>query len=71
LPPSGCCVTSEYGPVERACILSSDQVMQLQHVHEAHGHLPVEGVARPPVVQVHLPGARQASRLEHVLDLAL
>src|SRR6185503_6567457 len=23
LPPSGCCVTSEYGPVERACILSS------------------------------------------------
>ncbi len=23
LPPSGCCVTSEYGPVERACNLSS------------------------------------------------
>src|SRR5436305_962596 len=23
LPPSGCCVTCEYGPVERACILSS------------------------------------------------
>ena len=23
LPPSGCCVTSECGPVERACILSS------------------------------------------------
>ena len=23
LPPSGCCVTNEYGPVERACILSS------------------------------------------------
>ena len=23
LPPKGCCVTNEYGPVERACILSS------------------------------------------------
>ena len=24
-PPRGCCVTNEYGPVERACILSSNK----------------------------------------------
>src|SRR5207249_10475047 len=30
LPPSGCCVTSEYGPVERAWILSSTRWSSLR-----------------------------------------
>ena len=30
LPPSGCCVTSEYGPVERAWILSSTRWWSLR-----------------------------------------
>src|ERR1700704_2103755 len=35
-----------------------DQVVQLQHMHETHGHLPVERVAGPAVVQSSLPPAR-------------
>ena len=30
LPPSGCCVTSEYGPVDRAWILSSTRWSSLR-----------------------------------------
>src|SRR5699024_11608373 len=29
LPPNGCCVTREYGPVERACNLSSTMCASL------------------------------------------
>src|SRR6266568_2538165 len=48
-----------------------DKMVQLQHVHETHGHLPVEGVAGAAVVQAHLASARQPRRLEHLLDLGL
>src|SRR5216684_3685020 len=47
------------------------QVVELQHVHETYGHLPVEGVAGTAVVQAHLASARQTRRLKHLLDLVL
>src|SRR5690554_2001278 len=48
-----------------------DQVVQLEHVHVAHSHRPVEGVAGTAVVQGHLTAVRQVRQTQHVLDLVL
>src|SRR5438477_92760 len=48
-----------------------DQVVELQHVHEAYGHLPVEGITGPAVEEAHLASSRQPRGIEHLLDLIL
>src|SRR5882724_10591306 len=70
LPPSGCWVMSEYGPIDRAWILSSTRC-ELQHVDVADGHVLLERVAGHPVEQRRLAALRQARAIEPVLDLHL
>ena len=48
-----------------------DQVMELQHVHEADRNRAVERFARAAVMQRDLPRPRQTRKLQHVLDLRL
>ena len=48
-----------------------DQMVELQHVHVAHGHFAFEALARTTVVQHRLTGKRQIGELQHVLDLFL
>ena len=46
-----------------------DEVVQLQHVHDADGHLLLEGSTGATVVELELAGRRQARLLEDLLDL--
>ena len=46
-----------------------DQVVELQHVHVAHRHLPVEELSGTPVDQPGLPARRKFGNLEPFLDL--
>ena len=48
-----------------------DQVVELEHVHHAHRHLLVEGLARAPVEEHRLTAGGEARQREGVLDLAL
>src|ERR1044071_5007903 len=70
LPPSGCCV--ERVRARRARVdLVVHEVQELQDVHEADGHLLVEGLAGAPAEEAELPGAapaRPAARVDVELD---
>ena len=62
LPPSGCWVTSEYGPVRARVDLVVDEVEQLEDVHVADGDVLLERLAGAAVVELHLPGRLPADR---------
>jgi len=48
-----------------------DQVVQLEHVHDTHGDLAVEGIAGPAVIEGDPASVGDAGHLEHAVDLLL
>ena len=59
------------GPDRARVDLVVDQVVELEHVHDAHGDVLIEGVAGAAVEEDRLAARGQAGELERALDVGL